>query len=243
MPRAQRVSGVTNQTVIEFISSMHEEFSIYDNWIPILEKNFASPFSNQGLFYYEYYIIDSATIEGQWSYKLKFKPKRKQENTFYGDFWVADSIFAVQRLNMRMSEEANINLVQRAVIYQEYTLHEQLYWLPTKQKMMIDFVTTKKAPGMIGRKTASFKDYKVNQVEISNSFKELDPEAVYQMNELERPPSYWESARHDKLTKNEAAIYAMVDSIKNVPAYKTYVDVLYTLISGYKDLGMIEVGP
>ncbi|MEM1319177.1 MAG: DUF5686 family protein [Bacteroidota bacterium] len=243
VPKAQRVSGVTNQTVVEFLATMHEYFSVYDNWIPILEKNFASPFSNQGLSYYEYYIIDSAFIEDQWSYKLKFKPKRKQENTFYGDFWVADSIFAVQRLNMRMSEGANINLVQRTVIYQEFGLHDNTYWLPTKQKMMIDFVTTKKAPGLIGRKTVSYKDYKVNKEEIANSFKQVDPDAIYLMNELERDESFWEEARHDKLSKNEAAIYAMVDSIKNVPAYKTYVDIIYTLVVGFKEFGPIEVGP
>ena len=243
VPRAARVSGVTNETVVDFLSSMHEPFSIYDNWIPIVEKNFASPFSNQGLSYYEYYIIDSTTIEGQWSYKLKFKPKRKQDNTFYGDFWVADSSFAIQRVNMRMSKDANINLIERTIIYEEFEFHEGQYWLPKTQKMMIDFVTTKKTPGMIGRKTKSFKAYKVNREEIQEGLKEIDTEATIPMNELERDEEFWQNARHDKLSKNEAAIYAMVDSIKRVPAYKTYVDIIYTLVSGFKELGPVEIGP
>ena len=103
IPEAMRASGVTNSTLVDFIENMQADFSIYDNWINIVDKPLVSPFSNQGLFYYEYYILDSADVEGQWSYKLKFKPKRKQENTFYGDFWVADTSFAVQRVNMRMS--------------------------------------------------------------------------------------------------------------------------------------------
>ena len=99
---------VPRATVIEYIKRIHLEYSIYDDWIYVLDKPFASPFSRSGLNYYEYYIIDSAMVNGHWSHQLKFKPKRKQEPTFYGDFWVADSTFAVQRANMRMTPDANI---------------------------------------------------------------------------------------------------------------------------------------
>ncbi|MEO1515991.1 MAG: DUF5686 family protein [Bacteroidota bacterium] len=242
VPQAQRVSGVNNKTVIEFINQMHEEFSVYDNWIEILEKPFASPFSNQGLLYYEYYIIDSAYIDGQWSHKLKFKPKRKQENTFYGDFWVADTTYAVQRVNMRMSKDANINLVNRVIIYQEFSLDKSKLWLPGKQKMVIDFKALSKGPGVIGRKTESFKNYRVNSEIVGLEVPKFDKE-FYSLEDLKRDDSYWEDARHDKLSKNEAAIYAMIDSIKNVPIYKTYVDILYTLVTGFKEFGPVEIGP
>ncbi|MEM9916659.1 MAG: DUF5686 family protein [Bacteroidota bacterium] len=242
IPQAQRVSGVNNKTVIEFINQMHDEFSVYDNWIDIIEKPFASPFSNQGLTYYEYYIIDSAFIDGKWSRKLKFKPKRKQENTFYGDFWVSDTTFAIQRVNMRMSKDANINLINRVIIYQEFQLNKTDMWLPGKQKMVIDFKALKKGPGVIGRKTVSFKNYRVNNESPIEEVPEFDKE-FYSLEDLKRDDSFWEEARHDKLSKNEASIYAMIDSIKNVPIYKTYVDIIYTLVSGFKELGMVEIGP
>ncbi|MEL6865562.1 MAG: DUF5686 family protein, partial [Bacteroidota bacterium] len=242
IPRAQRVSGIDNQTVVTLIERIHDEFSIYDNWIYVLEKPFISPFANQGLFYYEYYIIDSTYIQGQWSYKLKFKPKRKQENTFYGDFWVADTTFAIERVNMRMSPDVNINLVRRIIIYQEFNLHEVGHWLPTKQKMVVDFIQNKKSPGIIGRKTASFSDYRINYEEVPDVFDE-EPVEFYNTDELKRDDSYWDDARHEELTANEEAVYKMVDSIKNVPIYKTYVDVIYTLVSGYKEFGPVEVGP
>ncbi|MBL7791212.1 MAG: carboxypeptidase-like regulatory domain-containing protein, partial [Saprospiraceae bacterium] len=150
--RAQRTSGTDNETIIEFIKKIHAPYSVYDNWIYVLEKGFISPFANAGLSYYEYYIIDSTYINGQWSYKLKFKPKRRQETTFYGDFWVADTTFAIQRVNMRMSPDVNINLVRRIIIYQEFDYVEQR-WLPVKQKMVVDFSPTENAPAMIGRRT------------------------------------------------------------------------------------------
>lgn len=239
--KAQRTSGASNATVVEFINKARDRFSIYDNWIPVMEKQFVSPFSNQGLLYYEYYILDSAYIEGQWSRKLKFKPKRKQEKTFYGDFWVADTSFAIQRVNMRMSPDVNINLVSRVIIYQDFHFHETQNWLPNKDMTVIDFVSVKNGPGMIGRYTASYKDYRIDHEQQPN-IKERDPE-LFDTDQLVKDDSYWQQARHEKLSESEQSIYAMVDSIKNVPVYKTYVDILYTLTTGFKELGPVEIGP
>ncbi len=242
--QARRVSGVSNATVNEFINSMHEDFSVYDNWIKILEKPFVSPFSDMGLFTYEYYIMDSTFIENQWAYKLKFKPKRKQENTFFGNFWVIDTTYAVQRLDMRMSPDVNINLVNRIIVYQEYGLIDSL-WLPEKQKVVIDFSPTKNdnTMGIIGRKTVSYKDYEIDKPEIREAYKEKDPEDYFKIKDLEKDDAFWDGERHEELSENEKKIYQMVDSVKNVPIYRTYVDVINTVFSGYKKFGPVELGP
>ncbi len=241
--RAQRTSGVDNQTVIEYIKKIHEPFNIYDNWIYILEKPFVSPFSDAGLNYYEYYIIDSTNIESQWSYKLKFKPKRRQETTFYGDFWVADTSFAVQRVNMRMSPDVNINLVQRIIIYQEYGLQDDR-WLPATQKMVVDFSPSDKedSGGLIARRTETFRDFLVNQNQSRNSYASSDDANVFR-NDLEKDDAYWQEARHVPLSDTESGIYAMVDSIKNVPVYKTYTQVIEMIFNGYFITGSWEFGP
>ena len=94
--KAQKVSGISNSSVVDFINRLHEKYSIYDNYITMLGKEFISPFSNNALLTYEFYILDSTFIQNEWSYKLKFKPKRKQENTFYGDFWVSMENYGVE---------------------------------------------------------------------------------------------------------------------------------------------------
>jgi Family of unknown function (DUF5686) len=134
MLKAQNVSGINNNSVVEFIDMMHEKYNVYDNWINLLGKEFASPFSNSGLAYYDYYIQDSTFIKGVWSYKLKFKPRRRQENTFFGDFWVSMEDYAVQIVNMRMSQDVNINLVNRIIIYAEFARGQDSIWLPSKEK-------------------------------------------------------------------------------------------------------------
>jgi len=239
--KAQRASGTDNNTFIEFIKKIHAPFSVYDNWINVLDKPFVSPFSDAGLSYYEYYILDSAYISGQWSYKLKFKPKRKQENTFFGDFWVADTAFAVERLNMRMSPGVNINLVSRIIVYQEFELSET-HWLPAKQKMIVDFSPAENAPGMIARRTETLRDYRLNPADIQQNFLKKQ-KGTPPPPPLINDEAYWQSVRHEPLSETESAIYALVDSIKNVPVYKTYVQVLETVLGGYFTIGKVQIGP
>lgn len=239
--RAQKTSGIDNESFIEFIKNIHDEFSIYDNWINIVEKPFISPFANAALSYYEFYIIDSTFFNGKWSYQLKFKPKRKQEPTFYGDFWVADTSFAIQRINMRMSQDVNINLVKRIIIYQEFE-PEQSFWLPVKQKMVVDFIPAKGGPGLIGRRTETFKKYKVNNIDVDEFYKGEDSR-YYLTEELVRDENYWENARHEPLSSTEKTIYKMVDSLVNMPLYQTYLQIFETALVGYFKIGKIEIGP
>ncbi|HEX4887727.1 MAG TPA: DUF5686 family protein, partial [Luteibaculaceae bacterium] len=55
--------------------------------------------------------------------------------------------------------------------------------------------------------------------------------------------SYWDSIRHEPLSVQEQAIYTMVDSIKNVPQFRTALDLLNLFINGYKVIGNVELGP
>lgn len=246
--KAQKVSGVTNSSVVDFINKLHEKYSIYDNYITVLGKEFISPFSNQGLGFYEYYILDSTHIDDIWSYKLKFKPKRKGENTFYGDFWVSMEDYGLEIVNMRMSPGVNVNLVSRLLIYQEFKRQDSL-WLPHKEKTIIDFAINKKEnrPGIIGRKTQMYKDFKVNIPDFDESFKKADPEDIDHL-ALEKADTFWSNNRHEILTENEEKVYKMVDSIKSLPIYRKGEYLFYTLAGGYIMLGSInkalfEVGP
>ena len=239
--KAQRTSGIKNQTIIDYIKRIHQDYSIYDDWIYVLDKPFISPFAKAGLAYYEYYIMDSTAMNGHWSYQLKFKPKRKQEPTFFGDFWVADTAFAVQRVNMRMSPDVNINLVSRIIIYEEFQPQAE-GWMPVKKKMVVDFTPTEGAPGMIARRTETYRDFFAGDPATRQHFAEKDE--FYVLDDVEKDDeAFWEEARHEPLSKTEKTIYAVVDSIQNVPIYKTYAEIIEIIFVGYFEIGPVEVGP
>lgn len=244
MIKAQKVSGINNQSVVDFIDMMHEKYNVYENWINLLGKEFVSPFSNNALGFYEFYILDSTYIKNTWSYKIKFKPKRRQENTFYGDFWVAMDDYAVEIVNMRMSPDVNINLVNRVIIYAEFDLNKDSLWLPSKEKTVIDFSSNQNDKGLsvIGRTTYSYKDYQLNPTALQPSeFRKLDPNNV-SPHLIAKPDSFWAEARHEKLSKNEESVYQMVDSIKNVPIYRTWSSIVTLLGTGFQVVGPIEIG-
>lgn len=239
--KATKVSGIEGASAVKQLKRLTQRYNIYDNWIYVLEKNFASPFANSGLFFYEYYIIDSAYIQDQWSYKLKFKPRRKQENTFYGEFWVADTTFAIQQISMRKSPDVNINLVDRIVIYEEYNLANE-GWLPEKRKILVDFLPTERLPGMIARKTMTYNDFDINNPTTNDNYKNVDPEDVNYNTINSYDSEFWEENRHDTLSSNESIIYQMVDSIQNTKRYETYNDLVYGISTGWIKVGKLEFG-
>ena len=150
VPKAEKVAGDPNESFIATVRNMQNDFDVYDDWIYVLEKPFVSPFASSGLFFYEYYISDSTVAaDGIKKYTIRFKPRRKQENTFYGDFVVEDSSFAIEKTNMRMSPDVNINLINRIILFQSFEKSklnfvrkgentEGVVWLPEKSlKMMV----------------------------------------------------------------------------------------------------------
>jgi len=59
----------------------------------------------------------------------------------------------------------------------------------------------------------------------------------------EKTTNFWQGKRHEILTEKESNIYQMVDSIKQVPVFRTWVDVINTLITGHYVVGFWEIGP
>ncbi len=243
--KASKVSGFENESFSQIMGNIYQTANIYENHIELFEKNFVSPIANFGLSYYKYYLVDSTFIDNQWCFQIMFKPRRKQELTFTGDFWIHDTSYAVKKVDMRIVDDANINFINAMDIRQEYQLKEGKYWMLTKDYVIADFnviENSKRTLGFYGHRSTSYDKFVFNRVADKEIYGypaniQLKDSAILFTNEN------WESFRHDTLTVKEKAIYSMIDSVKNVPIFRTYIDLVYTLTSGYYIDGMLEVGP
>ncbi len=239
--KGSRMSGIDNESIAEFAGQMYQQGNLYDNHLNIFGKTFISPFADNGLLHYDYYLEDSATINGLWCYQLIFMPKRKQELTFEGNVWIHDTTFAIKEISSSISEDANINYVKRLKIKQVFEQVEKEVWMITKSEMIADINISDKNLGFYGRKFTSYKNFVINQPKPTNFFSiekvELLDSARLRDNE------FWESVRHDSLTKHQKSIYKMIDTLKNVPLVRTYIDVIRTVVTGYKKLGPVQFGP
>lgn len=243
--KASRVSGVDNESIAQFLGDMYQDINIYQNYITLFDKNFVSPIANFGLGYYKYYLTDSSYFGKNWCYKIMFKPRRKQELTFTGYFWVADTSFAIKKFDMRIADDANINFINDMVTQQEFDAFNDTCWMVTKDKLIVDFNlvnNTKSNMGFYGTKTTSYRDYVFNQPK-DDQFYNTPIKITVEDGANEKSDTFWIAHRHDTLSKDEKAIYKMVDTLETVKLFKTYVDIIKTIVMGYYVKGNFELGP
>ena len=242
--KANKISGVENESISKYTGQMYLDVNIYDNYINIFGKGFISPIAKFGLIYYKYYLIDSLYIDNQRCYQISFKPRRKQEPTFTGDFWVHDTTFAIKKTKIRLAEDANINFVNDFVADLEYSRVNNKVWFLTKQKLFVDFNISDQATGFFGRKTTTYKNIVIGKPQAESFFSNnANQETITLDGALDKNLEYWQKIRHEKLSDKEESIYNMVDSIKEVPVFKTFVDVVTTFVTGYYVKDNFEYGP
>jgi hypothetical protein len=66
---------------------------------------------------------------------------------------------------------------------------------------------------------------------------------VVEIDPLSLGADYWDQNRHVPFTAKENAIYHMVDTMKTIPRFRTYVDIISTVVTGYYEKGKVELGP
>lgn len=239
---AFKISGIENNTVSQFSGKMYQRLNVYDNFLTLFEPGFVSPIANFGKMYYKYYLEDSASIEGHWCYKISFKPKRKKERTFYGYFWVADTNWALKKVQLRVSSDVNINFMNDLIAVNEYKQINDSTWFLSREELYIDFNISDKTYGFFGHKYADYEDVKIDAA-IPEDVKKMRTNTYADEELIVKDEAYWDTNRMSNLNDQEADIYVMVDSVKEVPMFKTVYGLAEMLFDYYYVMGPVEIGP
>lgn len=244
--KAVKTLGVKNESISKLLGGMDQIVNIYNNYIPVFDKQFVSPISDNGDAYYNYKIADTQYVAGRRLIHFIFTPKRRGENTFEGDCWVHDSTYAIQKMNLRLGREANVNFVQQLSLIQEYQLIGDSTWFLSKDKFVVDLTPLGRSNlAFIGRKTTTYRKVEVNSERVEEALaknKKVE-ETILPAAGIEKEEAYWSTARHEALETREQAIYEMIDTLMNSPYYQRYSDVVYFLTVGFKNIGNYEIGP
>jgi len=242
--KANKNSGLGNGDGVNmFIKDLYSDFDIYDNYLNFFDKSFTSPLSRTGIDVYNYVLADTAVIDHKLCYNIVFYPRRKNELTFKGDFWVNDTTFAIKTINMAVTKSANINWVKDIYIEQEFEVLNDSVFLPTRDYMMSDFALRKKeeSKGVYGKRTTLYKNFKFNEKKPDKFYKDevnyID-NAVYAKSD-----EFWQENRFEKLNKDEVKIYKMIDTLKTVKRFKQIYSLVSILGSGYVQYGHFDYGP
>ena len=244
--KANKNSGLgSGNGVNMFIKDLYNDYDIYDNYLNLFDKSFTSPLSKTGIDVYNYVLADTAVIDNKLCYNIVFYPRRKNELTFKGDFWVNDTTFAIKKITMAITKSANINWVKEIYLEQEYEVLNDSVFLPTRDYMMSDFALRKKeeSKGVYGKRTTLYRNFKFNEKKPDKFYKDeinyID-NAVYA-----RSDDYWDENRFEKLNKDERKIYAMIDTLKTVKRFKQLYCLVSILGSGYIEIPKwhLDYGP
>lgn len=242
--KANKNSGLGNgDGVNTFVKDLYNDFDIYDNYLNFFDKSFTSPLSRTGIDVYNYVLADTAVIDNKLCYNIVFYPRRKNELTFKGDFWVNDTTFAIKKINMAVTKSANINWVKDIYIEQEFEVLNDSVFLPTRDYMMSDFALRKKeeSKGIYGKRTTMYQNFKFNEKKPEKFYKEeinFIDNSVYNKDD-----NYWSENRFEKLNKDEQGIYKMLDTLKTVKKFQRMYNLVSILGSGYVEFKNFDYGP
>ncbi|UII80771.1 DUF5686 family protein [Flagellimonas sp. CMM7] len=233
-----------NQAITAFVEDLYSDYDIYDNYLKFFDKSFTSPLSKTGVDTYNYVLSDSTFIDNKWCYNIIYYPRRQNELTFKGDFWVADTTYAIKKINLQVTKSANINWVKEIYIEQEFDVVNDSVFLLKRDYMLSDFSFSKKekSRGVYGKRTTVFDNYKFDTERPEEFYKaESDP---YDPRVFSRDSTFWKNARLETLNEDESGIFKLLDTLKTVPKFRTYYDIVSILGSGYIEIDKwnIDIG-
>lgn len=234
--------GITDGTLSsQIIGSTFQEYNFYQNWLNVVTKEFVSPLADGWKLYYEVYLEDSAYINNDFCYRLDFFPKREQDLAFTGTMWITRNEYALKRIDAQVSQTANLNYIEKVKIQQDLIKTEPGPWLPEKTRVVVDVAqVSKETAGMLAKFYVSTKDHVVNQP-MDNQFY-LNPVSLEETATF-YDENYWEEHRHDSLSPAELNVFKMIDTLKQIPVVKTYMDLAKFAVNGYYKIGKFDLGP
>ena len=226
----------SNQSIIAFVQDLYADYDIYDNYLKFFDKSFTSPLSRTGIDVYNYVLTDTAYIDNKRCFNVIFYPRRSNELTFKGDFWVSDSTYAIKRIRMAVTKSANINWVKEIYIEQEFDVLNDSVFLLKRDYMLSDFALSKdeEANGIYGKRTTVYDRYQFNEEKPASFYNQkVDP---FDERVFSRDDRFWAENRLEKLNKDEESIYKLIDTLKNVPKFKRLFNIGTILASGYAEI-------
>lgn len=236
--------GLKDESVLtQLLGGSFLPFNFSDNWIRILGKDFMSPIADGCRSTYEYYLSDSVQVGLYNCYQIDYEPKRPQDLAFRGKIWIDKSTFALVEIDATISKEANLNFIDKITIQQELEPTTAGPWLPTKMRTLLDVgQMSENSAGMLAKYYVVNSNIVVNKPQPPKFYAdriEIDDDARTD----DEDSTYWNQKRKDTQSADERKVYQMIDSLKNIPVVRSYIDIADLMINGHIKMGGIEWGP
>ena len=233
--------------------------NFYDNYIPILGKDFASPVGDNWKNWYEFYLADTLLIGNRVCYEIQFDPKRAEDLAFVGKAWIDTTTFALCQIETHIGARANLNYVRRLTISQELepvldTVAEAgkpsataiMGWLPVGVTLVADLTGIgKNSLGLRAELSMNSSNFLINKPRPLGFYEqpiEL-PDTVATAND-----TFWANIRSemtgsDSLSRTDRKAERMIKQLRSIPAVKTAEFMGQIAVTGFYKAGGFDIGP
>lgn len=238
----QKVSGIEQGQISSLLNVALDEMDAYSNELLISGKSFMLPFAEGAWFKYRFYVIDSTENDAcEWIYHIGFAPSIKGELAFLGEAWIHAPTYAIQKIDLRIDKDANLNWVNDFEATQEFRLFENKHWVKVRDRRTTGVaITQRKKSKMVHLEQVKiFDKFKINEAIADSIFAS---KRLFAEDYRKRPDEFWTEVRSEPLKKSHENVYFLIDSVKNTKAFKRYMNFGRTLITGYYKAGPIDIG-
>jgi len=231
------------ESVTTIMDYLYDDIDIYGGSTILMGNQFTMPLSPIALDFYRFYIIDTIDYEGKKVIDMAFIPKVKGNFGFNGNLYIAlDSTYQLLKVSMGVVDDINLNFVQDLLIEQDFSEGPNGKYIVAREKIVVDYNLTKKGIGAFGQRTAQYFNHKFN---------EPQPDEIYDVPEFvvekkgarKTDEDYWQVNRPVALSEKEEGVYQMIDTLKQVPAFKRALNIVSFLATGYTPVGKFDIGP
>jgi hypothetical protein len=184
-------------------------------------------------------------------------PKRAHDLAFKGTMWITAQEYALRRIDVVASAEANINFITDLRVFQDLTPPADGPGLSARTRLVFGVKPYQGQAAMRVRVTTvnsnfernpahenGFYDVPVNVANLSND--PIPPEGLLGklMNDGSGPAlGYFDQHRPDTLSLSERQTFAVLDSAKQLPSVRSVLDWVELFVNGYKRVGKWDLGP
>lgn len=250
-----RVQGVSLQDA-DIVSQLiggntFQSYNFYNNYLPFLSKDFASPIGDDWKSWYSFFLADTLQVGDRMCYEIHFDPKRKQDLAFTGKMWIDTTSFALCQIEAKIGQEANLNFVNNLTIEQELepVTDPQEYilgWLPVAVRLTAELsLTGKTALGVRAKMVLRNSKFIINQPRPTTFY---DQPIVVAEDAQHDDDAYWiktrrELAKADSITREDRLARQLLDSLRRIPVVHRAEVIGDVLATGWFKKGKIDLGP
>lgn len=198
--------GFNFPTFIQFYNDNVQILSVGGN------RGYVSPIADAAFHYYNFSYIGSFNENGKKIHRIRLRPKRKYEPLFDGEISITDGDWRIYSVDVLVTKEAQLQLLDTIHIQQESALIGQDIWQP--KKLIVHFAFNLFGFNMYGNTLNVYSNYNMRPKFPSNYFNNIVAE--YQKDVNKHDVDYWDSLRPVQLTHEEVIDYKKKDSLNEI---------------------------